>query len=106
MVPVPVPVPAGFYQFGSGSGRIFYLVPVDHWSWLWKPISQYTRNIILIFLSSISVAAVPTIVDSTGDEVINHYFTDDADLTLTCKITAADGEYTLAWFDDGMYNVM
>ena len=28
---VPVPVPAGFYQFGSGSGRIFYLVPVDHW---------------------------------------------------------------------------
>ena len=58
------------------------------------------------FLSSISVAAAPTIVDSTGDEVINHYFTDDADLTLTCKITAADGEYTLAWFDDGMYNVM
>ena len=45
----------------------------------------------------------PTIVDSAGTEVIDYYFTDSAaDVTLTCKITAADGEYTLAWFDDGM----
>ena len=44
-------------------------------------------------------------MDSNGDAVVNHYFTDDADLTLTCKIIAAAGEYTLAWLDDGMYNV-
>ena len=58
------------------------------------------------FLSSISDAAVPTIEDRAGAEVANYYFTEYGDLTLTCKITAADGEYTLAWFDNGMYNVI
>ena len=56
-------------------------------------------------MSSISDAVDPTIVDSTGFEVVNYNFTDDAALTLTCKITAGVDEYTLAWFDDGMYNV-
>ena len=43
-------------------------------------------------------------MDSAGTDVIEYYFTDGAaDVTLTCKITAADGEYTLAWFDNGMY---
>ena len=55
-------------------------------------------------MSSVSVDL--TIVDSNGDEVTDHYFTDDGDLALTCKITAADGDYTLAWLDNGMYNVM
>ena len=56
-------------------------------------------------LSSISDAVDPTIIDSTGYEVANYYFTDDAALTLTCKITAGVDEYTLAWFENGMYNV-
>ena len=42
-------------------------------------------------------------MNSAGTDVIHYYFTDSAaDVTLTCKITAADGEYILAWFDDGM----
>ena len=54
---------------------------------------------------STSVEATPTIENSDG-EVVNYYFTEHADLTLTCKITAAEGEYTLAWLDNGMYNVV
>ena len=50
-------------------------------------------------MSSISDAAVPAIEDSTGAEVVNYYFTEYADLTLTCKITAEDGEYGLTWHD-------
>ena len=43
------------------------------------------------------------IVDSAGTEVIVYYFMESAaDVTLTCKITAAGGEYTLVWFDNGM----
>ena len=42
-------------------------------------------------------------MNSAGTDVIDYYFTDSvAEVTLTCKITAADGEYILAWFDDGM----
>ena len=52
---------------------------------------------------STSVEATPTI-EKSDVEVVNYYFTDGAtDLTLTCKITAAEGEYALAWFDNGMY---
>ena len=56
-------------------------------------------------MSSTSDATVPTIADRAGYEVVNYYFTDDAALTLTCKITAGVDEYTLAWFENGMYNV-
>ena len=56
-------------------------------------------------MSSISDAVDPTIVDSTGAEVVKYYFTDDAALTLTCKITAGVDEYTLAWFENGTYNI-
>ena len=54
------------------------------------------------FLSSISDAAVPMIEDRAGAEVVNYYFTEDASLTLTCKITAEDGEYGLTWHDGSM----
>ena len=55
------------------------------------------------FLILIFISADPTIVNSAGTDVIHYYFTDSvADVTLTCKITATDGEYILAWFVDGM----
>ena len=55
------------------------------------------------FLILIFISADPTIVDSTGTYVTDYYFPDSTpNVTLTCKITAADGEYILAWFDDGM----
>ena len=57
-------------------------------------------------MSSISDSVNPTIENDDGAEVANYHFTDDADLTLTCKVTAAEGEYTLAWFDNGMCNVI
>ena len=42
------------------------------------------------------------IENSAGAEVVNYYFTEDADLTLTCKITAEEGEYGLTWHDRSM----